>query len=447
MRNIFIVLVLFLFSAGSGFSQSGMYLPELEKKLKPYFAEDLIKDLGRQLPNSKYTIWGWDVGDFSGDGYFDVAFTVNVLAEKKRIVHVYFFVDIDGFLTNVASFEYEFIDIPLEIGVVIKNNACYITKKQEQYNWLIEGFRFENGCFVKLDEFTTQRIGSLTKETYKNYQKMLNTYKFLKTNGGEERFYTKYLTIPCYPREKLISFGYMPEVSSSYIDFVPAGAYHWEGSDDASFTVRSAYDDEYLYMSVYVKDDHVVTQDCEFCTGDFIELWFDTKTVEKDKDRFTIKGNKEIEFRQKIDSGVFRFTFYPGDFYEEKPYTEASQKISSTDELEAFQQIAAGRIKAVSSPADSGYVLKFKIPFLVFGFDSTPIENNQITEFGCTLVVHDADNPYRLNEVTQIATSAIEPGNPSTYGTLLFIPRGKWYGSAYNIYLDKIVNALQENGF
>lgn len=446
-RIIFTSVCIFLFALMQSYAQSGMFLPELEKKLQPYFADDLIKDLKEQLPTSRFTIWGWDVGDFSGDGYFDVAFTVNILAEKRRVVYVYFFVDIDGFLTKVGAFEYEYIDLPLEIGVVIKDNTCFITKKRDQYNWLIEGFKFENGCFVKLDEFTTERLGSLTKETYRNYQTMINTYKFLKTTGGEEVFSAKFLTIPCYPREKLISFGYQPDVFSNYIDFVPAGAYHWKGDKDASFRVRSAYDNEYLYMSVYVRDDNVITSNCEACVSDFIELWFDARPVPKNESRFVSIKGRELNIRNTIDSGVYRFAFYPGDFYEEKPFSDASQKVASSDNLLSFQRLAIGRIKSVSAPLDSGYVIKFKIPFMVFGFDSAPIFKDDITEFGCSIVVHDADNQYRMNEVTQIATSAIDTANPSTYGSIIFIPHNKWYGESTNIYIEDIVKFLQENGF
>ncbi len=448
MKRVLIsVLVFYFISISLSFSQSGMYLPELEKKLQPYFAEDLIKDIGEQLPKTRYTIWGWDVGDFSGDGYFDVAFTVNVLADKKRTVYVYFFVDIDGFLTKVGNFEYEYIDLPLEIGVVIKDNACFITKKRSQFNWLIEGFKFQNGCFIKLDEFTTERVGNLTKETYKNFETMMNRYRFVKTSGGEEVFSVSYLTIPCYPREKLISFGYKPDVFSNYVDFVPVGAYHWKGDKDASFRVRSAYDNEFLYMSIYVIDDNVITSNCEGCVSDFVELWFDARPVPQNESRFVSMKGKELDVRKTIDSGVYRFAFYPGDFLEEKPFSEASQKVGSTDNLASFQRLAVGRIKSVSAPLDSGYVIKFKIPFQVFGFDSAPIKQNVIQEFGCTVVVHDADHQYRPKEITEIATSAIEPSDPSTFGTIKFIPPDLWYGDAYNIYIDDIVKSLQENGF
>ena len=89
------ILLLFILIVTSGFtanSQSGMTFNELEQRLQPYFADALINDVRLQLPQgSSYRIWGWDVGDFSGDGFNDVAVSVKLAQDRKKNIQVFLF--------------------------------------------------------------------------------------------------------------------------------------------------------------------------------------------------------------------------------------------------------------------------------------------------------------------------------------------------------------------
>ena len=90
--------LLLLVAAPSVQAQSGMQFDELQPKLQPYFADELIGDVRDALPQgADYRIWGWDVGDFTGDGYNDLALSIHVLGTRKRMCQVYLFGDIDGF--------------------------------------------------------------------------------------------------------------------------------------------------------------------------------------------------------------------------------------------------------------------------------------------------------------------------------------------------------------
>lgn len=446
--NIIFFLLCFLLITTGLYSQAGMKFPELEKRLEPYFEHDLIEDIRKQLPiGADYTIWGWDVGDFSGDGFNDVALSLRLSGDKRNQVYVYFFVDINGYLTKVAQFPYKFVEMPLEIGVVIRDNSVYITEKKQQFDWRIFGYQFINGCFVKLDEYKTYRVDNLTRQQYSNYQTLRNTDKYILTKDGNKKFFSDYMTIPCYPREKLICFGYSANVESNYVDYVTKGAYYWKGADDASMVINSAYDNEFLYFSIYVKDDIVTPQTNDSGTSDFIDIWFDVNPIPEKGDRFTYFEKERINFRNNIDSGIYKFSFYLGDFIDTQSSVDTYKKVSSTDDLKTFQKIAVSKIKSVASPIDSGYVLKFKIPFLVLGFDTLNLSENQFLEFGCTVVLHDIDNEFRPEEETLIASSAFSESNPSTFGSFIIIPADKWYGDAINIYKDDIIKALQENGF
>ncbi len=444
MKKLIIVSVLLIISAASLKSQSGMAFAEFAKKLHPYFDRELIMDIQRQLPQgSDYKIWGWDVGDFSGDGYNDVAFSIKLAVQKQKKVETYLFADIDGYLVKVAQFTYPYVDIPLEIGAVISNNTCMITKKNEQYNWEIQGFTYDNGALVKHDEFTTKRLGSLTLETYFDFINLRNNLKLLNTSKGEETFFRDYMTIPSYERGRIVYNGYSNETISDFIDYVHKGAYFWEGKEDLSVKVRSAYDDTFLYMTVEIQDDEVVVENCDTCIADHIKVWFDISDPFPNGKRNYILDENNIEFKTVADSGIYCFSVFPGDYEKKSSYIE----ISTNSDISDIQQEESKKIKAISNLTDDGYIIKFKIPFLFLGLEEIPIRDNNFFEIGCTVIAVDYDNEFRPEEVTEIATSSFDEHDPSTYGSMIFIPNEKWYGTSVNIFTQDIINNLLEYGF
>lgn len=444
MKKIILLILILIAGSLRLHAQAGMDFGELARKLDPYFDIALINDIKQQLPQgSDYKIWGWDVGDFSGDGRFDVAFTVRVATGEKRTMQVYMFVDISGYLIKVGQFPYKYVEVPLEIGVMIKYNGCFITKKNEKYNWLIRGYRFDRGSLIMLDEYTTRRIGRYTYQAYRNFQNLQNIEKYFVTLSGKEKFYLDFLTIPSYPRGQKIYQGYYANAFSNNIDYVYKGAYDWKGDHDASFLVSSAYDDQNLYMTIDVTDDKIVHQLCDTCIADHIELWLDVTPPPADGNRLVKTDGKLIDYRKSADTGIYRFTIYPGDFLEKKAFIQ----LISTDDFKTVQKISAHGIKAISNITEKGYIVKIKIPFPVLGYQMPPLYKDKPTEFGCTVVVHDFDNKFREYEKTEIATSQFSSINPSTYGSLLLFPDNQRYGHADNIFKDEILKHLIEYGF
>lgn len=442
---IFKFILIFILSYQCLHAQTGMRFKDFSKKLEPYFEKELINDLEKKLPQgSDYQIWGWDVGDYSGDGNNDVAFAVKVLSDKQKVVQVYQFVDIDGFLTLVGQFPYEYFEMPLEVGIVIKLNTCYVMKKHKLYEWTVRGYRFVNGNMVLLDDFHTSKIENYTHESYKNYQNLVCTEKYIQLTDNKDKLKAKYLVIPSYPRGKRIYNGYNEFANVDDIDFVIKGAWYWKGPEDASFTVKSAYDAENLYMTVNIKDDIFVPLNCDSCIGDYIEVWFDLNSTAPNMDRFVTKTTNKITFRGKEEAGIYSIKIYPGNFLDKKSYVK---EVSSTDDLEKYQKDAVNNIKTVAVLKDSGYALKFKIPFALFGFEGAPISKDKPTEIGCTVVFHDIDNEFRPEEETQLATSSFNSEYPSSYGSLMIIPSEQWYGEAVNIYTQDIIRYLIELGF
>lgn len=426
-------------------AQSGMTYDEFSRRLTSYFAEELIQDIRPALPQgSAYRIWGWDVGDFSGDGNYDLAVSVNVLGTRKRENLVYLFVDTEGFLVNIGKLPFSYIDLPLEVGVVIKEQTCYVTQKRRSDDWMIRGYRFGEGSIVLVDEFVSDRIEAFGHETFRSYQTLETQERFI-TNDGDLAFATDYTVIPAYGRGRQVYAGYVPEISASRIKHVVNGAFWWSDEGDASLRARVVYDNDYLYIRVNVKDSTIITGWCDTCAADRLEIWFDvTPADELGGSRYVQSVKRSsITPRSSTDSGLYAFSIQIGDFGDRRP----TIKVKTTDDLDPAQDSAVQRVRVVTAPRTGGYVVKVRIPFVLLGYERAPVDEQSITEFGCTIALYDVDNEFRPDETSVVATSPIQPLNPATYGAIQFIPDGRWYGETVNIYTESVLGTLRELGF
>lgn len=444
MLRMILIWALLVVASVSAEAQSGVSFSELRTRLAPYFADELIDDLQESMPKgSEYRVWGWDVGDFTGDGNLDVAFSINVLGMRRKECVVYLFADVDGFLVNVASYRVPYVTLPLEVGVVIKNTTCYVAQKRKDEDWTMTGYRFVGGSVVKVDDFVTNTVQAFAHESYRNYQSLETSERYVLQS--KPTFQTSFITIPCYERGRQVFAGIVPEATVGTIEHVRSGSFWWSDANDASFRARLVYDDQFLYVRVAVQDSHVVTGWCDTCPADRLELWFDvTPPADESNGRYLSKvSGKTLKVRSEADSGLYAFSVTIGDFQDVRP----TVKVRTTDELSAVQDEAASQVRVVTSQRSDGYIVKVRIPFTLLGYDRPPLREQQLTELGCTIALYDVDNDFRADEVTMVASSAIQPMNPSTYGSLCFVPTGLWYGETSNIFADDVLNSLRELGF
>jgi hypothetical protein len=147
--------------------------------------------------------------------------------------------------------------------------------------------------------------------------------------------------------------------------------------------------------------------------------------------------------QEDLDTNLYKFSIYLGDYKSVRPSVNIGTNLNLTSE----QKLASKSMKAISKETDDGYIVKVKIPFDLLGLDLSKIESGKISEYGCSILVHDIDNEFRPEEETQIASSKFTDDSPASWGSLFILPPNKWYGRSKNIYRSKIIKYIDEYGF
>lgn len=445
IHSISLFCILFLLSMNMGLSQNGITFSEFSAKLENYFDKEMIGDIKKQIPqNIKFTVWGWDVGDFSGDRNPDLAFSLKVLQEKRKIAYVYLFVDIDGFLELVYQQPFEFFELPLEIGVSIRNNICSITQKKKNDFWKIVGFTFDNGIISLVNDYTSEKIEDYYLERQIDYRRTEQRFKLVPLGGSSKTFETDFLFVPSYPRGIEITKGYPLFVYAGKTDYVVKGSYYWKGERDASMEIRSSYDSEYLYFIFDIVDDVFIPKLCDKCISDGITLWFDFTPFKDSFERVLRRSGRKILPRENTSENLFQIEIVPGNFIDILPFVKS---VLADETLDEIQKQSIAKIKIVTNPTDSGFVLKLRLPFSLFGYETCPVEDSEPIHIGFTAIYKDIDNEFRPEEETWLTTSVFEPNVPSSFGELILIPDAKNFCFTRNIYLESILKSLEDFGF
>lgn len=427
-------------------AQLGMTIAEFELKLKDYFIAEAISDVRQALPlGSTYRVWGWDAGDFSGDSVPDLAVSVRLDNVRKRESVVYLFVDMDGYLVNVTHMTHPYVELPLEVGVAINDNHCYVTRKIAEDHWETSGYTFANGALIHVDESVRDKAGRLRRETYDNYRNLTSFEWFSDVRSKDVFSVTRHI-LPCYHRGRQVVAGYSRDIVVGHTDDVVEGAYCWQGSDDASFTARAAFDDAFLYFQIAITDDVIFPAACDTCPGDLVVIHLDPVVMPANVGR-TYEGlrrNGMPRFRSTAeDGGLVRIELSTGDFSQQRPTVKIAM-VGGSGEL---PWIDVNLVKLTNTLAHRGFILRVRIPFTLINYPRVPLTPGIPVHLGCTIVYHDYDNEYRPTEFTRLASSTIETGNPSTLGYLRLLPEGKWFGTVKNMYIEPLHAWLRELGY
>jgi polyisoprenyl-teichoic acid--peptidoglycan teichoic acid transferase len=176
-----------------------------------------------------------------------------------------------------------------------------------------------------------------------------------------------------------------------------AGADQWGGAGDASATWNAAWDEQFLYLAVRVKDDQFVqlSREQDLYRGDSIEIWFGA-------------NHSGAGGATSLGSADFILGISPGDLH-----TFGSTPEAYLWHPEAEARVTGDVIVTADFVLDGGYVLEIGVPWTLFRL--TPHAGQT---FGFALVVNDDDIGHdRQTQLAYRRTAARD--NPSTWGTLV----------------------------
>jgi hypothetical protein len=481
------LLLICFVCAAAKVSAQGMPIDSLKGRLVAAFGENLVESLRQALPirYDMQNVWGLAVGDFSNDGKPDLALSLYDIAAGGKTVTVHLLQNEDGErFKPMFSKKYSFVETPIEVGLAHEKYAVYIIQKSDDQHWRQEGYTIYAGDVIALDEFETKKktINSGAKtttygyEVYRSYETLLTTERYFDLKNAQQIIGAKYYSFPAYSRMRNIYPGYGKSVIDTSTAFIVKGGIHRRDAADLSIErAISAFDDEYIYFSITVADDQVWGGNDKPEANDRVTLWFD---MYQGNDRYFLKNAKGgvPNFRTTADSTIYSIVFTMPELLNKTPKITVSSSATMSD----LQQEESKKIRGIverdtANGKVNGYTMKVRIPFTFLGFETNPIgayENRALENmfddtkadiqkkrqrtvndyadyprFGFTAVVSDVDNPSMPDEITQQATSDFKPNDPSTYGEMLLIPSGEFYGFVLPTYMKDLTDALKRAGY
>lgn len=444
MRSAIVVVQCLIALAGA-VAQQGMTRAEFYGKIEAYFDRELIADLDQNFAGNDYRFYSWDAGDFSGDGNYDLACAVRRPRDNSRRIFVYLFADIDGFLTRIAVKEYRFIELPLEVGVAIRYGVCYITEKLQQFDWRITGYKFDGIALIEVTTYRTQRIGNFTLEQTLSYTQLRRYERWSQTRSGNIVLERRCGVVPIYPRGVLPGHGYKRHAVMTSVDYVERGAFYWSGPDDCSMTVAGAYDSNYLYLAIEVRDDELVVGTCDSCPADRLEMWFDLYAADSLLPSIALRREKRgVSLRQQPDAPQVGIGVQLGNFGTVPPSVRLL--VSDSTMLTRLRLRAMADVLPHVERNATGYLLRIRIPWLILASQFLPPFHRRVP-IGVLLRVADVDNEFRPEETTLFDNAMYQAGIVSSEGELVLMPIDQQFGNVGYIFLDRIVEQLRRRGF
>jgi hypothetical protein len=460
-------------------------LPRIDSELHQQGLGEQLRTMITDYADAR--VWGLAIGDFTNDSLPDLAISIYDHGKGGNTVHVYFFENKNNQkLHNCFEKEISFVESPIEVGLTVEGSVVTITRRTGSAHWEQEGYSIESGDVTLIDRFETNQevVASSTSagkprelghEVYRNYENLRSRESYFTGSSGDALLAESFATFPAYNRSREIYPGYGHLFSDTSTDFILSGVGLRRNASDLSIrSLQTAYNDDYLYLAIRVRDDNVIGGQPKIDANDRVSFWFDTKytgdRLNRDRRLLSMQGGFPT-FRTTLDSMVSNITFalpaHPGKV------TQITY--SSVNPLNSLQQDGLKNVMAVMSydtnggGAVNGYRVTLRIPFAFLGFETNPehayetpipfgsqedssvlISSASITNaatLGFTALVYDVDDPSHPNEVTIQGTSKYEEGNPATLGTLVLEPSGQYYGEVRSTYLDKFHAGMTSAGY
>lgn len=371
------------------------------------FSQEKIASILSKLP-PKCKIYGYDIGEYSGDDGMDVVLSVLQDDAPRRSIDVYFFLNDGPGFRHLRTLQRKWMLEAIEVGFSIDHGVCYVTEKTGEFAWRITGYSAAGGNFRRVNEWTTDRMRTGSRETgvgYErqySYESLIADEHYYGTNTGRTFIRQKYYDLPIYP-EALSLPDEMPTMvgDSSGLMIVEGGS-SWYGPEDCSVFCSATYDSSQVIFRIRVHDDRLL-YNAHPDSMDYLDLRFDLSRrnrVRPDGKLQTFSPNTQLTVRIVMGDGENR-----------------------TPVVEYFGESIAKRLGddiriSISQDAQEYQTYAFTV--------RTPIElfsdNGKLPPAGFVCAYHDVDYPDRLQWVSVAATAReYTPDRPETYGRLHFV--------------------------
>lgn len=107
------------------------------------YSDNLIDEMSFNLPEN-ITIYNYDIGDFSGDGYLDLAISYKDFTCRSKTFKVILLVNVaNSTFKNVLDLEVKWRDSPFDVGFSISKSIVNITYRVNKY-WVFSSYTYQD---------------------------------------------------------------------------------------------------------------------------------------------------------------------------------------------------------------------------------------------------------------------------------------------------------------
>ncbi len=427
MRNF--ILILFFCAAfpavGYSWSASGsrnavpldsdsLEFAGFSRALEKIFSAEKIQTILSKLP-ANCKIYGFDVGDYSGDDGMDVVLSTRRTDARSRDLQVHFFINDGPAFRLVQVLRRRFIIEPIEVGFSIERGWAMVTEKTGDYAWRMTGYAVRDRVFRRTYEWRTDRMPYRGQETAvaweraRDYETQLVDEHYFGANTKRSFIRQKYYDLPLFPADSDLPNGFADTAGDGGALMVVQGGSSWHGPEDCSIAVSGRYDSSSIILTLRVHDDRLLYNTAAD-SSDYAALYFDLSR----KTRLR-PGGAAQQYSPNTQFGVI---ILMGDGEARGPVVElrgaklaqrhgGAVSVDMWRDPEAYQQ----------------FLFTVRLPRALFA------DGSDLPSAGFAAVYHDVDYPARLNWVSVASTSrGYTEERPDSYGKMHFVRdmRAEW---------------------
>ncbi len=384
------------------------------RALEKIFSAEKIQSILSKLP-SNCKIYGFDVGDFSGDDGMDVVLSTRQIDARSRDLLVHFFINEGPAFAYVQTLSRRFVIEPIEVGFSIERGAAYVTEKTGDFGWRITGYAVRDQIFRRVYEWQTDRMPYRGRETEvgwdraRDYKSHLVDEHYFGVNSKRSFLRQKYYDLPLFPSDAKLPASVSRQIGDSTALMIVRGGSSWHGPDDCSIAVSGSYDSSQVVLLLHVHDDRLLYS-TDPDSSDYAALYFDLSR----KTRLRPGGSTQT-FSPNTQFGL---VVLMGDGETHGPVVELhGAKLAKQHRAAISVNMRRDKLEYQL------YHFTIVLPRAMFA------DGEALPPAGFAAVYHDVDYPANLGWVSLAATSrGYEEHRPETYGRLHFVSdmRNEW---------------------